>query len=80
MSRLRDQERRVSMKTDLKYEDSPSEHLYTNQIKPYHRAPHILIGFPTRYIERGPPRRCGAESEGMCGARPDNHQGRAGER
>lgn len=38
---------------DLKYADSPSEHLYTNQIKPYHRAPHILIGFPARYIERG---------------------------
>jgi hypothetical protein len=27
--------------------------LYTNQVKPYHRAPHILIGFPTRYIDRG---------------------------
>lgn len=39
--------------TDLTYEDSPAEHLYTNQIKPYHRAPHLLIGFPTRYIERG---------------------------
>jgi len=39
--------------TDVKYVDSPSEHLYTNQIKPYHRAPHLLIGFPTRYIERG---------------------------
>lgn len=39
--------------TDLTYEDSPVEHLYTNQIKPYHRAPHILIGFPTRYIDRG---------------------------
>ncbi len=38
---------------DLTYEDSPSEHLYTNQIKPYHRADHLLIGFPTRYIERG---------------------------
>jgi len=38
---------------DLKYVDSPSEHLYTNQIKPYYRAPHILIGFPTRYIDRG---------------------------
>lgn len=38
---------------DLTYEDSPAEHLYTNQIKPYFRAPHILIGFPTRYIERG---------------------------
>ncbi len=38
---------------DLTYEDSPAEHLYTNQIGPYFRAPHILIGFPTRYIERG---------------------------
>ena len=38
---------------DLQYVDSPPEHLYTNQIKPYHRAPHIFIGFPTRYVERG---------------------------
>ncbi|MBG89615.1 MAG: hypothetical protein CMO80_22330 [Verrucomicrobiales bacterium] len=38
---------------DLTYVDSPDEHLYTNQIKPYHRAPHIFIGFPTRYVERG---------------------------
>ena len=39
---------------DLTYEDSPdNEHLYTNQIGPYYRAPHILIGFPTRYVERG---------------------------
>jgi hypothetical protein len=37
---------------DLQYTDSPSEQLYTNQIKPYHRAPHLLLGFPTRYIER----------------------------
>ena len=22
-------------------------------MKPYHRAPHLLIGFPTRYIDRG---------------------------
>ncbi len=39
--------------TDLTYEDSPPEELYTNQIKPYHRAPHILIGLPTRYLDRG---------------------------
>jgi hypothetical protein len=39
--------------SDLTYRDSPAEHLYTNQVKPYHRAPHILIGFPTRYIDRG---------------------------
>ncbi|MBI4623200.1 MAG: hypothetical protein HY736_08280 [Verrucomicrobia bacterium] len=34
------------------YFDSPAEHLYTNQVKPYHRAPHLFVGFPTRYIER----------------------------
>lgn len=38
---------------DVTYADSPSEHLYTNVVKPYPRAPHILIGFPTRYVERG---------------------------
>lgn len=38
---------------DLTYADSPDEHLYTNQIAPYVRAPHLLIGFPTRYVERG---------------------------
>ena len=37
--------------SDLSYVDSPPEHLYTTQIKPYHRAPHLLIGFPVRYIE-----------------------------
>ncbi len=38
---------------NLTYGDAPPEHLYTNQIKPYYRAPHILVGFPSRYIERG---------------------------
>ena len=42
-----------SHQADLAYVDSPSEQLYTNQVKPYHRAPHILIGFPTRYVDRG---------------------------
>lgn len=42
-----------SQPQDLTYADSPAEHLYTNQVKPYHRAPHLLIGFPTRYIDRG---------------------------
>lgn len=41
------------MQTDLRYTDSPPEALYTNAIKPYHRAPHLLIGFPTRYVDRG---------------------------
>ncbi|MFV1996008.1 MAG: hypothetical protein ACC661_11290, partial [Verrucomicrobiales bacterium] len=39
--------------TDLTYQDSPPEQLYTNGVRNYHRAPHILIGFPTRYIDRG---------------------------
>jgi hypothetical protein len=34
---------------DLKYVDSPDEHLYTNAIMPYARAPHLFIGFPTRF-------------------------------
>jgi hypothetical protein len=38
---------------DVTYADSPAEHLYTNQVKPYYRAPHLLLGFPTRYTERG---------------------------
>ncbi len=38
---------------DLTYKNSPVEHLYTNQVAPYFRAPHLLIGFPTRYVERG---------------------------
>jgi len=40
--------------TDLTYEDSPPEQLYTNGIKPYWRAPHLLLGFPTRYVELKP--------------------------
>jgi hypothetical protein len=34
----------------LKYPDAPAQHLYTNAIQPYPRAPQILIGFPTRYL------------------------------
>lgn len=30
-------------------EGTPSEHLYTNAIQKYFRAPHLFIGFPTRY-------------------------------
>ncbi len=33
----------------LKYPGAAREHLYTNAVRPYPRAPHILIGFPTRY-------------------------------
>ena len=35
---------------DLTYVDSPDEHLYTNQIAPYFRAPHIYMGFPKRFM------------------------------
>ncbi|MBI5687161.1 MAG: hypothetical protein HZC54_18980 [Verrucomicrobia bacterium] len=34
---------------DLKYVDSPPEHLYTNAVLPYPRAPHLFLGFPTRF-------------------------------
>lgn len=34
----------------LEYPGAEKEHLYTNAILPYPRAPHILIGFPTRYL------------------------------
>ena len=37
----------------LEYPGAAGEQLYTNQIKPYHRAPHLFIGFPTRYVDRG---------------------------
>lgn len=37
----------------LTYPGAPAEELYTNQIKPYFRVPHLLIGFPTRYVDRG---------------------------
>lgn len=37
----------------LEYPGAPEEALYTNQIKPYFRAPHLFIGFPARYVDRG---------------------------
>lgn len=33
----------------LEITGGPPEHLYTNAIRPYLRAPHIYLGFPTRY-------------------------------
>ena len=38
---------------NLAYVDSPPHQMYTNNIIPYFRAPHILVGFPMRYVERG---------------------------
>lgn len=37
----------------LQYPGAPQEPLYVNQIEPYYRAPHILLGFPARYVDRG---------------------------
>ena len=34
----------------LEYPGAPVEHLYTNQVVPYYRAPHIFLGFPSRYV------------------------------
>jgi hypothetical protein len=41
---------------DLEVSKQPvgrSGQLYTNQIAPYYRAPHLFLGFPTRYLDRG---------------------------
>ena len=37
---------------NLSYGAMPDEHLYTNAVLPYERAPHLLIGFPTRFQPR----------------------------
>lgn len=34
----------------LEYDDPRSEHLYTNGIQPYRRAPHIYLGLPARFV------------------------------
>ena len=34
----------------LEYADSRPEHLYTNGILPYSRAPHLYIGLPARFV------------------------------
>lgn len=38
---------------EVRYPGSHMDALYTNAIKPYYRAPHLLIGFPARYVDRG---------------------------
>ena len=38
----------------LDFDDACDDQLYTNQILPYERAPHIYVGFPTRFVpDRG---------------------------
>lgn len=36
----------------IKFTDSPDVALYTNQVTPYYRAPHLFLGFPTQYVNR----------------------------
>lgn len=36
----------------LKHPSTPHQHLYTNAVQTYSRAPHILIGFPTRFLPK----------------------------
>ncbi|MDP6354462.1 MAG: hypothetical protein QF473_05160 [Planctomycetota bacterium] len=51
----------------LDYQGAEPEHLYTNQITPYFRAPHILMGFPKRFVpsRRGVRHRHGGVSDGI---------------
>ncbi|HAA49941.1 MAG TPA: hypothetical protein DCE43_09480 [Planctomycetaceae bacterium] len=37
---------------DLSYQSPGTTELYENGIHPYHRAPHLLIGLPVRYVDR----------------------------
>ena len=36
----------------LSYTSTPSAQFYTNGIRPYHRAPHLYLGFPGMYDDR----------------------------
>ena len=37
----------------ISYSPGRVSELYTNGVLPYYRAPHIFLGFPTRYVDRG---------------------------
>lgn len=36
----------------LQYQSPDDDALYTNQVEPYYRAPHLFVGFPMRYVDR----------------------------
>ncbi len=59
--------RRWSKQKLLDYGEAPLEHLYTNAVTPYHRAPHIYVGFPKRFSQnrRLPGNRVGGLSDGL---------------
>jgi hypothetical protein len=44
--------RQWSAGVTLTYPGAPFEQLYTNNVLPYYRAPHLFLGFPARYVER----------------------------
>ncbi|MBN1393519.1 MAG: hypothetical protein JW959_00610, partial [Pirellulales bacterium] len=35
----------------LSKDGKPMQQLYTNQLAPYFRAPHVYLGFPSRFME-----------------------------
>jgi hypothetical protein len=37
----------------IEFPGAAEQALYTNQVQPYPRAPHLLVGFPLRYADRG---------------------------
>ena len=37
----------------LNYQDSRVMQMYDNGVFPYYRAPHLFVGFPQRYLDRG---------------------------
>lgn len=47
---------------DLELDGKPRQHLYTNQIDPYVRAPHLYLGLPTRFL---PGRRVVTDEEAL---------------
>lgn len=62
----------------LEYPGAPTEQLYTNQIMPYPRAPHIFMGFPARYLERAwdlPLYQAPGLEERLCRARSHERYG-----
>ncbi len=53
LGRRKGQSADVKDPVGAKYPAGRVSELYTNQIAPYYRAPNLLLGFPTRYIDRG---------------------------
>ena len=73
----------------LAYTEEKREHFYTNAMRRYERAPHLFIGFPSRYLPNVRPHyiaplkelcnrkfksRFFAQSEGNFSARTVGHQ------